>query len=276
MEQLFGVDEGHERRGTGGSLGQVEDLQAAALVTGRLHPGGSAGQHLVQDTGGHAGTVLGIHVTDQLHQLVHIIAGLGRNKDDGRISHEAEAIGVIPALMLHGVGLLALHSIPLVDNDDAGLALLVGITGHLAVLLGEADGGIHQDQGHAAAFHSGQCAHDHIAFKAVRNVAALAQTGGIGKDELAVGVVHGGVNGITGGTSLVGNDHPVLAQNAVGQAGFAHIGAADDGNGDAILLHHGLAEIEVGADSVQQVAGAVTVHGRDGHHLVKAQVIELV
>ncbi len=151
MEQLFGVDEGHERRGTGGSLGQVEDLQAAALVTGRLHPGGSAGQHLIQDTGGHAGTVLGIHVTDQLHQLVHIIAGLGRNKDDGRISHEAEAIGVIQALMLHGVGLLALHSIPLVDNDDAGLALLVGITGHLAVLLGEADGGIHQDQGHAAA-----------------------------------------------------------------------------------------------------------------------------
>ena len=32
----------------------------------------------------------------------------------------------------------------------------------------------------------------------------------------------------------------------------------------------------MGAHSVQQVAGAVAVHGRNGHHLVKAEVVELV
>ena len=112
-----------------------------------------------------------------------------------------------------------------VDDDDARLALIVGITGHLAVLLGKTDGGIHKDQRHTAALHSGQCAHYHITLQTVGDVAALAQTGGIGKDELAVSVVHRGVNGITGGARLVCHDHAVLAQNAVGQAGLAHIQA---------------------------------------------------
>ena len=152
----------------------------------------------------------------------------------------------------------------------------MGVAGHLAVLLGKADGGIHQDQGHTAALHGSQGAHHHIPLQTVGDVAALAQTGGVGEDELAVGVVHGGVDGITGGARLIGHDHPVLAQNAVGQAGLAHVGAADDGHRDAVLLHDSLAEIEVGADGVQQVAGAVAVDGRNGHDLVKTEVVELV
>ena len=276
MEQVLGVDEGHERRRPGGSLGQVEDLQAAALVAGRLHPSGGTGQHLIQHTGGHAGTVLAVHVADELHQLVDVVAGLGRDEDDGSVAHEAEALGIAPALQFHGVGLLALHGVPLVDDDDAGFALVVGVTGHLAVLLGEADGGVHEDEGHAAALDGGQCADDHVALEAVSDVAALAQTGGIGEDELAVSVVHGGVDGVAGGAGLVGHDHAVLTEDAVGQAGLAHVGAADDGDGDAVFLHDGLTEIEVGADGVQQVAGAVAVDGRDGHDFVEAEVIELV
>ena len=274
VEQVLCVHEGHERRGTGGGLRQVVDLQAAALVAGGLHPGGSAGQHLVQNAGGHAGAVLGIHIPDQLHQ--HIVAGLGRDEDDGCVAHKAETLGIAAALQLHGVGLLAFHGIPLVHHNNAGLALLVGVASHLAVLLGKADGSIHKDQRHAAALHSGQCTHHHVALQAIADVAALAQTCGIGKDELAVGVVHRGVDGITGGAGLVSNDHAVLAQNAVGQAGLAHVGATDDGNRDTVLLYHGLAEVQMGAHGIQQITRAVTVHGRNGHHLVKTEVVELV
>ena len=152
----------------------------------------------------------------------------------------------------------------------------MGVTGHLAVLLGEADGGVHEDESHAAALNGCQRAHDHIPFQSVGDVAALAQTGGVGEDELAVGVVHRGVDGVAGGAGLVGHDHPVLSQDAVGQAGLAHVGAANDGDRDAVLLHHGLAEIQMGADGIQQVAGAVAVDGRDGHDFLKTQVVELV
>ena len=127
----------------------------------------------------------------------------------------------------------------------------MGITGHLAVLLGKADGGIHQDQGHTAALHGSQGAHHHIPLQTVGDVAALAQTGGVGKDELAVGIVHRGVDGIAGGTGLIGHDHAVLAQDAVGQAGLAHVGAADDGHRDAVLFHHRFAEVQVRAHGIQ-------------------------
>ena len=39
MEQRLGVHKGHKRRRTGGGLGQIEDLEAAALVGGGLDPG---------------------------------------------------------------------------------------------------------------------------------------------------------------------------------------------------------------------------------------------
>ena len=66
----------------------------------------------------------------------------------------------------------------------------------------------------------------------IGDIAALAQACGIGEDELAVGVVHRGINGVAGGAGLVGHDQAVLAQDVVDEAGFAHIGAADDSNGD--------------------------------------------
>ena len=89
-------------------------------------------------------------------------------------------------------------------------------------------------------------------------------------------LVHRGVDGVPGGAGLVGHDHPLLAQDAVGQAGLAHVGPPDDGHRDAVLFHHRLGKVQVGADGVQQVAGAVAVDRRHGHHFFKAQVVELV
>ena len=66
------------------------------------------------------------------------LTGLGADEHDGRIGHEAEILFQLFAHGIHGVAVL-LDSIPLVDGNDAGLALLVGVTGDLGVLLGKAD-----------------------------------------------------------------------------------------------------------------------------------------
>lgn len=70
-------------------------------------------------------------------QLIDTLAGLGADEDDGGIGHEAE---VLLQLFAHGVHRVAvlLDSVPLVDGDDAGLTLLVGIARDLGVLLGKA------------------------------------------------------------------------------------------------------------------------------------------
>ena len=78
-------------------------------------------------------------------------------------------------------------------------------------MIGKADGSIHKDQRHAAALHSSQGTHHHVALQTIADVAALAQTGGIGKDELAVGVVHRGVDGVASSAGHIADNGALLA-----------------------------------------------------------------
>ena len=275
MEQYLLVDEADECRRAGRDLGDIEHLEPLALVGRRLDLGGGTGQHLIQRAGGHTGAVLDIHKVDGLKQfLVDALAGLGANEDDGGIGHEAE---VLLQLFAHGVHRVAvlLDSVPLVDGDDACLALLMRVARDLRVLLGKADRGIDHDNADTAALDRGQTAQNAVALHAALHLAALAQTGGIGKDELAVLVLDHCVDGIAGGACLVGNDEAVFAQNMVDQAGLADIGAADDSNGDAVIgVLFLLLKIEVSADGVQQVTGAVAVYAGDRDQLAEAEAVK--
>ena len=188
---------------------------------------------------------------DGLKQFVDALTGLGADKDDGGIGHEAE---VLLQLFAHGVHRVAvlLDGVPLVDGDNAGLALLMRVAGDLGVLFGEAYRRVDHNDADAAALDSGQTAQDAVALNAALDLAALAQAGGVGKNELAVLVLHHRVDGIAGRTGFVGDDQTVLAQNMVDEAGFADVGAANDGNRDAVIrVFLVLLKVEVGADRVQ-------------------------
>ena len=153
----------------------------------------------------------------------------------------------------------------------------MGVTGDLGVLLGKADSGVDHDDADAAALNGGQAAQDAVALNAAFHLALFAQAGGIGKDELAVLVLHHRVDGVAGGAGLVGHDQAVLAQDVVDEAGFAHIGAADDSNGDAVVsILRLFLKVEVSADGVQQVTGAVAMHAGNGDQLAQAQAVEIV
>ena len=276
MEQVFPVHEAHKRGRAGAALGHVEDLQAATLVAGGLHAGRGPGQQLVQHARGHAQGVLLVHILDQLKQAVNALAGFGADEDDGGIAHKAEIVHQLFAHRVHGLVVL-FHGVPLVHGNDAGLALLMGVTGHLGVLLGEAHGGVDHDHAHTAALHGGQAAQNAVALHALFHLAALAQAGGVGKHKAAVLVVHLAVNGIPGGAGLIGHDHPVFAQNKVHQAGFAHVGAADDGHGNAVVLRFVLiGKVQVLAHGIQQVAGAVAVHAGNRDQLAQAQGVKVI
>ncbi len=85
------------------------------------------------------------------------------------------------------------------------------------------------------------------------------------------------VHRVPGGARHVGDDDPLLPQDAVDQGGLAHVGLADDGHlDDVVLLFLLLLGGEVLEAGVQQVAGAVAVDGGDGDGVAQAQVIELI
>ena len=257
-------------------LGHIVDLQPAALVRGRLHTGLGIRQNAVEHTGGDTHGGLVIDIVDQLKQPAHPLSCQGGDKHNGSIGHETEIPADILPHTVHGLVVL-LHRVPLVHHDDAGLSRLMGQTRHLGVLLGNAVVGVDHNETHIAALNGHGGPQNAVSLDIVVHLGLLPHTGGVDEVILALGVLKIAVDGVPGGAGHVADNDTLLTQNTVGQAGFPHVGLADDGHLDHVgLLVLVLLRWEIFQTLVQQIAGAVAMHGGDGHRVAEAQIIELV
>ena len=148
---------------------------------------------------------------------------------------------------------------------------------YLGVLLGNAVVGVDHNETHIAALNGHRGPQNAVFLDIVVHLGLLPHTGGVDKVVLPLGVLKIAVNGVPGGAGHIADDDTLLTQNAVGQAGFSHIRLADDGH----LNHVGLLVLvllrrEIFQTLVQQVTGAVAMHGGDSHRVAEAQIIELV
>ena len=87
--------------------------------------------------------------------------------------------------------------------------------------------GLHQQQG---AVHVGEAGGDDLHHILSQGGFGLVEAGGVQQDILGVLPVHHAVDAVPGGLGLVGDDGDLFAHQGVGQAGFAHVGAAADGD----------------------------------------------
>ena len=276
MEQLRVVAENHVVGRLHPHLSHIVDFQPPPLVRGGLDPRLGVGQHGVEHPGGNSGGRLVVHVLDELKEPVHPLARGGGDEEDGGVGH----IGEIPPDLLphpvHGFAVL-LDEVPLIDHDDAGLTGLVGHTGHLGVLLGDALLGVDEDEAHVRPL-DGHLGPEHaVALDGLVHLGLFAHAGGVDEDVLPGLVLEIAVDGVPGGAGHVADDGPLLSQDLVGQGGLAHVGLADDGHLDPVLV---LLVLPLGGEVphalVQQVPGAVAVEGGDGHGVPQPQVVELV
>ena len=117
-----------------------------------------------------------------------------------------------------------------------------------------------------------QAAQNAVALYPALHLALLAKTGGIREHKPAVFVLHQGIDGIPRRTGLVGHDQAILAQNMVDQAGLAHIGTTDDSHSNTvIILFVFLAEVQMGTDGIQQIAGAVAMYAGNRNDFSQAR-----
>ncbi len=153
----------------------------------------------------------------------------------------------------------------------------MGQTGHLGVLLGDPLPGVDHDEAHVAALDGHGGPQDGELLDAVIHPGLLPHPCRVDEQVFAPPVLEGTVHRVPGGARHIADDDPLLPQDAVDQGGLAHIGLADDGHlDDIVLLVLLLLGGEVLEAGVQQVAGAVAVDGGDGDGVTQAQVIELV
>ena len=153
----------------------------------------------------------------------------------------------------------------------------MGQAGHLGVLLGDPLLGVDEDEAHVAALDGHGGTEDGELLDPVVHLGLLPHPGGVDETEFALLVLIVAVDGVPGCARHVGDDDPLLPQNAVDEGGFPHVGLADDRHlDDVIVLLLFLLGGEVGKAGIQQVAGAVSMDGGDGDGVPQAQVVELI
>ena len=130
MEELPVIAEDDEVWRAHAHLRHVVDLQALALVRGRLDARLRVLENVVEHPRGDTGAGLRVNVVDELEEPRHALAGRRRDEEDGRVGHIAQIAADVLAHFIHGLAVL-LDCIPFIYGDNTRLAEVVGNSGNL-------------------------------------------------------------------------------------------------------------------------------------------------
>ena len=148
-------------------------------------------------------------------------------------------------------------------------------TGMLNSVLADAQTRVQPPTAHVRPLNGHLGPEDAVALNGLVHLGLLAHPGGVDEHIFAGLVLKEAVNGVPGGAGHIADNGALLAQNLIGQGGLAHVGLADDGHLDPVLvLLLVLLRREVGHALVQQVPSAVAVDGGDGDGIPQAQVVD--
>ena len=103
-----------------------------------------------------------------------------------------------------------------------------------------------------------------------------ADARGVDEHERLVAALEHRVDRVAGRARLLGDDHALLAEQRVQQARLAHVRAPENGDADRLLARlRRPGARQARDDRVEQVAGAVPVHGRERDRVAEAEPVEL-
>ena len=126
MDGLGRVGDQSKGGGRGGDLGRIIESQTAAAVIGRLVTGQGLLEEAVEPGRGKTPVILTVDPADLGKHPSDAITGLGRDPENRSKGNEAGGQLHFPEQPLLTFA-VALEQIPLVEQQDQGLALLLGV-----------------------------------------------------------------------------------------------------------------------------------------------------
>src|SRR5574344_2317332 len=231
MVGLVAVNNDQRRVGTA-QVG-IAQLDATAIDHRRLVLLHGGQQDVGQLAGRPAGDGRGKGLLYRAIQVTDAGAVQGGNKVDiGKVDE------IQPAFQL-GLDVIAfgrLHAVPLVDRHHQRLAGLQRKAEQAEVVFDNAFAGIDHKDHHVGILDGLQGFHHLEFFYVFVDTAATTNDSGINQGVFALFALKGNIDAVAGGAGLVVDHHPFFTENAVDQRRLAHIGAANDGNLDAVLF----------------------------------------
>ena len=175
MEELCVVAEDNEGGGSNADLSHVVDLEALALVGGRLCAHRCFAKHVVEHTCGYAHGGLVMHVVYALKDIINSLSGLCRHEDDGSVGHISQVLSDACGKLVNG-GIVFFDGIPLVDDYDGCLACVMCDAGDLFILLRNTYGCIDHNEADVCSLNRHMCAENAVFFDVIVDLGLAADT----------------------------------------------------------------------------------------------------
>ena len=192
--------------------------------------------------------------------------------DDGR------ALARLDVQPLAHVLQLELRDVPLREHEDGRRVRAARHVGHVQILLGDALGGVDQDERDVGAASGLERAHlaPELHLLALRAVAP--QAGRVDQAVDAVAALEADVDRVARRARDLGDDRALLVAERVQERRLADVRAAEDGDADLVRRALDVRRVQ-GAqardDLVEQVARGDAVQRREGERLTDAQLVVL-
>ena len=249
MHELHIVDEQHKGGRAGRNLRRIVDAQSPAAARRGFCCGDCLADAVVQQPRADAPVGVFQALFHEREQLVHPLPGLGRDIDLRRIGHKRQIDLDVLFVFLDGIGVL-FHCVPLVDDDDGGLALLVHIPRDFDILLGNALFGVDERQHNIRPAHCREGSDHAIPFDRVAlNLSLFAHARRVRQDVLLPVAIKRRVNRVARRPRDVAHNAALLPQDFVRQGGLADIRLAHNGDIGGVLLRF-LHAVKIGNDLV--------------------------
>ena len=179
-------------------------------------------------------------------------------------------------MLVNGL-IIFLDGIPFIHRNDHAFTLLMGNSGDLGILLGNALGSVDHHYHKVCPLYCGYGTNHAEALNLFLHLGLAAKSCSVDKNIFLAVPGHLGINRITGGSGNVGYDHAVLSKEVIYKGGFTYVRLSYNGDlrNIGILI---LACIlwEILGYFVQHISKSLTVGCRNGKWLSDSKIIEFI
>ncbi len=148
---------------------------------------------------------------------------------------EDELLGRMGAVLVHRVGVL-FDQVPLIDDDDDALFLLLDVSGDVQILRGEGLGGVDHHEDHIGSVDGAHRPYHAVVLDAGFHATATANAGSVDERDRSSIPFEMRVERVARGAGNVADDCAFLTEQRIDKPALAHVWTADDRNGRTLEL----------------------------------------
>ena len=211
-----------------------------------------------------------------LQDLEDALLGEGRRENDVEVGEGSHALADSVLEVLNSGIALVLHEVPFVDDHDEPFLVALNELVDVEVLRLDASSSVEHEDADIRVLDSADAAHDTVKLKVLADLRLAADTRGVDEQEVEAELLVVRIDAVARSAGDIGDDVALLADEGVGEAALAYVGASHDSDARQVELVLNLVGLrQFLQHEVEKVARAAARSGADAERVTEAEAVEV-